>query len=1655
VAPSIVLKDWEGDIPFADDFKEMLDDGEKSTSSTLVNKAVKSKLLPSTMHGTFLSAFRGLPTSVQVRNWQNMYSNRLTNAHDNNHRNWISEMIQNAKDVNATTIDIKLTNSSLVFGHDGDEFRPDELAALLNISMTTKSGDITTIGKFGIGFKYWHKHFRRISVVSWFGGVRHTLTMTRLFNSDESKYEFCNDTQYDSRTEFIFEDPEDKSDWIDFRNSGVDDILGARVEDSLPFIQSGNNSLAISIEDNGVQLSYGCKILDDLSINNIDIHRVEYGQQNNPNIGLKARVNLAYFENLEPNESERLKNTVIEKYKKDETVAIIANKDGKNIDDVAKEKADSAFDNTFISLLLTPENPKGGISSLFIATDVNIDCAFVADAPWQLDDTRLGLSMHGEDRVWNISVAKLVDRLYSRLMQTCLSDNSNFNLNNSEMFELLNRPLGSGNNQNTSASFIFRASNIDDHLEETFGLTGYKYHCSEALIWLWKKLLENNHEDARDWLEEAMHEDIATVKLANGTNCPVRHDHKTPYEIYDDKTKHRIFPEICKSLGNGIPPEISHHVDLIRANTPPDAPKLKTLLALFDDIVTDVNNNFSFLKEVEPSLISELPDWGTPEGMLIKEILENLNTALSSAQAHFLAPSKNLNGHVQKYADPLLFGELIQNLARLGYEASANPANLPALDAFLDCLITNRPSDLSWGRAVLASTTNEGERPLLVLLPPQNHAVAVAMGGKKHSHTLSIHIPQLLSNHVKIDFESPPEILHWGRGIDPKTVYIRTAEIPQVGPNRKPVGGTWEWSDFTLDYTAITGWLWPLVTFEHLDEQHRLDVLNRSTPVFIDALHPHPTSDHGVHKGLRTRDSKDNITVEEKPLHPYKVRDTRSVDCMSDDKGVPMQIMKAAVSLNSKSVRNYRTNAISARPKPLFEGSIPHIHGVFRVLGVLSKLVDDESVIGASDPERLRKLYLYSWWVNKLREYSTDNSSKISREHLAFDVIWVQGKEHTKLGLCAKYIPWPGGNPSLTQKTYLGDNDDPRNRESQEFDDLRQHGLVGFQDRIFNQPYKNQRQLFPGGHLWLPRLEQRRPDDVPQNYFDKWLDIDPLRLSSDDEIKEILTATAQIDSKHKMRPGLDRLLEIIFGNDPKNTEEGLSWLEELLVNGLPKQTWLDASLQSGKKTNRTRLKKLLDKLSRQADYPRIWEVVQTVNTQATWDTFFEISLTGGNAEKILDQAADARIPMLVKNGDLWSTDKEIGPTIRSLAEENIGDVHVIVSKREDFPRSLFDIEKNVDIHIVPERQMLNALERVCEANKHNQIVEVLPYRTLEGEVKTNGNPIPSTQINPKIRYINEMLSGLVEMGKLQAEISWYPHDCRGAGNNSHPMIPAKHCPVLDWEDGTKDSRVIHISDIRANSQPNFVEHEIIAEWLISYLDNRGITATDVAEVVNHYDITCPWWFTIPIGNVNQADKTVEFNRQYCWGQLRIEELMKILTDIKDDSALDDAVDDLVRVYTNNDPSIQNSNVLLAELYESIPSIIPDWMGGSFNPQRPVAVRNHIDIASHMLSKVTRQRIPRDHLNSIGACLRVNPSEHSAFSGHAENFDPDEKPAYDFSEEVRDLLWDAIWDQWFSTRDDFIMVEDMFIRNDGSYDDGKLHKLHALHILAFLYAKLGV
>src|SRR6516165_5585847 len=79
---------------------------------------------------------------------------------------FIFELIQNAEDAGATELAFDLFGDRLELRHDGRPFTEADVRGVCGVGQSGKSGDLTAIGKFGIGFKSVYAYTRTPSIHS-------------------------------------------------------------------------------------------------------------------------------------------------------------------------------------------------------------------------------------------------------------------------------------------------------------------------------------------------------------------------------------------------------------------------------------------------------------------------------------------------------------------------------------------------------------------------------------------------------------------------------------------------------------------------------------------------------------------------------------------------------------------------------------------------------------------------------------------------------------------------------------------------------------------------------------------------------------------------------------------------------------------------------------------------------------------------------------------------------------------------------------------------------------------------------------------------------------------------------------------------------------------------------------------------------------------------------------------------------------------------------------------------------------------------------------------------------------------------------------------------------------------------------------------------
>ena len=294
---SSLVPDWMKQFSTANKNQMKIED-ENFEITNFIRTEAQNGRIPSRLHANFLETFLTIiPREATSANQRESQYNTVFNsssgevAQDGNDpiESWVTELVQNAIDLKATKIRLEINQNDLMFYHNGrsgdDLFKLDELTSIYSVNASTKVGDFSKIGKFGIGFKYWWRHFETLEVkcVDQFDGSSQQLMIevNRNFLPENSHLKFQRSETDDDGTYFTFSIPREPTEWVnrfsfDEHNKSV---IAERLYQSLPFVQlkvSDRFSMSVSIF--GQESEYYCDVESEMTSDNCSIEKILYGR---------------------------------------------------------------------------------------------------------------------------------------------------------------------------------------------------------------------------------------------------------------------------------------------------------------------------------------------------------------------------------------------------------------------------------------------------------------------------------------------------------------------------------------------------------------------------------------------------------------------------------------------------------------------------------------------------------------------------------------------------------------------------------------------------------------------------------------------------------------------------------------------------------------------------------------------------------------------------------------------------------------------------------------------------------------------------------------------------------------------------------------------------------------------------------------------------------------------------------------------------------------------------------------------------------------------------------------------------------------------------------------------------------------------------------
>jgi len=332
----------------------------------------------------------------------------------------------------------------------------------------------------------------------------------------------------------------------------------------------------------------------------------------------------------------------------------------------------------------------------------------------------------------------------------------------------------------------------------------------------------------------------------------------------------------------------------------------------------------------------------------------------------------------------------------------------------------------------------------------------------------------------------------------------------------------------------------------------------------------------------------------------------------------------------------------------------------------------------------------------------------------------------------------------------------------------------------------------------------------------------------------------------------------------------------------------------------------------------------------------------------------------------------------------------------------------------------------------------------------------------KIEYIEIMLDELSRRGDSnEIKVEWYDYNSRKL-DEDFPIIAKDNCIAMQIQEN-ENGKIIKISNIKNTGfEIKTEEHEFLSVWIKKFLESEQISIDDLIEENN---INSPWWWTT-LKNIDGEHYSQDVKDQrkrdfflyygtYKHNLARIETSWRSISNMEE---LRRSQNNLESFYRSDNPELEGTWVILPKLYEEKYGILENWdppvmpsmeYSNGITGDFTIKIDPRM-IKANMSGKLNVLEIWDD--STLGGRLVVNAEERTSMFKYADV--PRDKIKIDFSENAYEELEHTIFsnETFFTSRSDFIRIEKLFIRNDGVFESAKLHKLHALHILAFLGAR---
>ena len=476
------------------------------------------------------SGIRDYEPNLRAGKWSDLQNALQVGGHAHEIDSWITELIQNAQDVLATKLWLNLKEEDgevcLQFIHNSlQHFTHDQNSSLFRMYSTTKSIDPTSIGRFGIGFKYWTLFFKTISVKSRKNETVYEVVDHPRNERFEPSFSVSSTTEENGNnqlTSFEFTQLTDHGE-NSIQTNGLQSFLQHKIPMSSPnLLNSNQDSFQLILNDQRQEPNLKNKLklsstpINDITPSQLDptinVQKIMVSQTKANGTQKKSMIKFELsIENLIQLDAEE--GELFSVAKSEEYWNIVNANRGLDLDTTNQNEARER-----ITQSITGDDPRlfaaitydlelldqGFFSQKFITPESILNLPFIFDGPFQLNQNRESLNLTGANfgEAINRPLLKLFGVFYDAVVELIFQNyaNQEIDLNIKNLDQLANTKITAVNEHN-----ILSESKVHNLLEGTDWQKNGQDGCPSLLIELWRLLYQNpENEDALEWFWERL-----------------------------------------------------------------------------------------------------------------------------------------------------------------------------------------------------------------------------------------------------------------------------------------------------------------------------------------------------------------------------------------------------------------------------------------------------------------------------------------------------------------------------------------------------------------------------------------------------------------------------------------------------------------------------------------------------------------------------------------------------------------------------------------------------------------------------------------------------------------------------------------------------------------------------------------------------------------------------------------------------------------------------------------------------------------------------------------------------------------------------------------------------------------------------------------------